>query len=301
MRSKTAYVLSRDPYIITGSFGVLEELPAGPPVTILYHLPWWLHPLGAWRLRRRIDSLRERRKAKVIVCTNERREMWVARALGLTAHWHNHNIHVREDLFRPIDQQPEQCYAAVYAAALDRYKRLELAAEVDPLYVLTYKRGEQGGWDLHREVPALKHAIYNPVFLDEAAVNALYAQAGCGLALSLYEGAMFSSMEYLMAGLPVVSTYSAGGRRVFRDPLYWREVAANPRAIASAVREWAVHPPERGAVRERVLEKLRAHRIRFAARVQNLTGRGGSATAEVERIWRGVGGLAKFQIPASSA
>ncbi|WP_164127899.1 glycosyltransferase, partial [Stenotrophomonas maltophilia] len=56
--------------------------------------------------------------------------------------------------------------------------------------------------------------------LTPEAVNRVYNQAAVGLCLSAVEGAMCASMEYLMAGLPVVSTPSVGGRDVYFDPDY---------------------------------------------------------------------------------
>ena len=66
-------------------------------------------------------------------------------------------------------------------------------------------------------------------------MNRVYNQAAVGLCLSAVEGAMYSSMEYLMAGLPIVSTPSLGGRDVYFDPDYCLIVEPEPAAIRRAV------------------------------------------------------------------
>jgi len=296
MRSNSAYVLSRTPLIVAGSFGLLEELPPGPDITVLYHLPWWLHPAAVIKMRARVRKLQKRRRARVIICTNERRETWFARAGGLVASWHNHNIHVREACFKPSDAAREIKYDAIYAATLDRYKRLALAAGIESLYVLTYKRGESSGWNLHAEYPSLGHAQYNRCFLPEADVNALYGSSNCGLALSRWEGAMYSSMEYLMAGLPMVSTRSSGGRDQFRDDYYWRTVAASPDAVAAGVRAWRKNPPDRQEVRRRVLAKVEEARSRFAQFVVRTGSLGETAAAFQHRVWGGPEGITKIRV-----
>jgi glycosyltransferase involved in cell wall biosynthesis len=49
-------------------------------------------------------------------------------------------------------------------------------------------------------------------------VNQGLARAVVGLCLSTVEGSNYASMEYMLAGLPIVSTPSIGGREVYFDP-----------------------------------------------------------------------------------
>lgn len=48
-------------------------------------------------------------------------------------------------------------------------------------------------------------------------INEIYGQSRCGLILSAEEGACFAAMEYLLCGLPVVTTPNIGGRDEFFD------------------------------------------------------------------------------------
>lgn len=297
MRSKSAYVLYRDPLVVAGSFGLIDDLPAGGPITVLFHPPWWLHPVGALRLRKKIRALGRRRPARVIVCANTWAERCFAAAAGLEARWHNQNIHAREGVFYPEARTPgTQAYEAIYTAALEPYKRMGLARGVPALYVLTYKSGQTGGWDVHKEHPELATAGYNRHFLGEDAVRALYAASDCGLALSRVEGAMWAAMEYMLCGLPVVSTRSFGGRDQFRDDYYWRTVAASPEAVAAGVRAWRENPPDRQEVRRRVLAKVEAGRARFAQFATRLGSTREAVAAFHHRVWGGPEGISRIRV-----
>jgi glycosyltransferase involved in cell wall biosynthesis len=65
----------------------------------------------------------------------------------------------------------------------------------------------------------------------------LLNQAYCGLALSAIEGGMHASMEYLLCGLPVVTTESLGGRSYFLNSNNSIFVDDNSDAVLSAVNE----------------------------------------------------------------
>jgi len=74
---------------------------------------------------------------------------------------------------------------------------------------------------------------------------------------------MYASMQYLLAGLPVVSTKSRGGRDEFFAREYVRIVADNQEAVAAGLREMldCKVPPEE--IRRRTLEKSEQHKTRL--------------------------------------
>lgn len=294
MRSKSAYVLSSKPLVVAGSFDLIDDLPQGPPTTVLYHPAWWLHPSQALRLRRKVRALNRRRPARVIVCANSPEEVWFARMAGLSAALHNQNLHARERVFYP--EVAARRYDAVYAAALKPCKRLSLAKDIESLFVLTYKSGWASGWDLHREYPALGQAGYNREFWNEDAVRSLYAASGCGLALSRVEGAMWASAEYLLCGLPVVSTFSFGGRSYFRHPYYWHQVASSANDVSRAVKKLTADPPDRETVRRHFLTKVETERKRFARAFAPLCGSNETEEAFCSRVWGGEQGIAKLRM-----
>jgi hypothetical protein len=74
---------------------------------------------------------------------------------------------------------------------------------------------------------------------------------------------MYSSMEYLLAGLPIVNTPNLGGRDVYFDPDYCLTVDPDADAVKNAVLELKRRKIPRAYVRERTLEKVKVDRERF--------------------------------------
>ncbi len=74
---------------------------------------------------------------------------------------------------------------------------------------------------------------------------------------------MYASIEYMLAGLPIVSTPSRGGRDVFFDPDYCVVVEPNARAVREAVDALRARNIPREYVRARTLAKLEPERRRF--------------------------------------
>ena len=84
---------------------------------------------------------------------------------------------------------------------------------------------------------------------------------------------MRASMEYLLCGLPVVSTPSIGGRdRYFRSD-YAVICEPNPRAVADAVKEASARNVSRAHVRRAVLDKVAFDRASFLRTLNALIGR----------------------------
>ena len=61
------------------------------------------------------------------------------------------------------------------------------------------------------------------------------SRARVGLCLSEEEGAMFASIEYLLCGLPVVSTPNMGGRDFFFDEKFSQTVDPSEEAVRVGV------------------------------------------------------------------
>jgi glycosyltransferase involved in cell wall biosynthesis len=74
---------------------------------------------------------------------------------------------------------------------------------------------------------------------------------------------MFASIEYLLCGLPVVTTRSIGGRDVFFDPAYVEWVEDDPEAVAQGVRNLIARAPEPEFIRARTLARMEEHRQRL--------------------------------------
>lgn len=143
---------------------------------------------------------------------------------------------VDTDLFRVAPQQCE--YDAVYIAANHPYKRIGLAWRIKRLCLIAKNISPDDFARIelpHSSVtcPNVEGGIYRA--LSPAEVSSFLARSGCGLILSHYEGQNRATIEYLLGGLPVVTTPSRGGRDRYLTPANSIVTEAKSEAIAEAV------------------------------------------------------------------
>ncbi len=203
------------------------------------------------------------------------------RELGLSAHTHNQNLFLREDVFRPLPRV-EPFYDAIYNARISPEKRNELAARLRSVAFVAYRDpGEHDAAAFHAACRALAERVPGGRLLNALTrdgcerlsprqVNVACARARVGLCLSPREGAMRVAVEYQLAGLPIVATPCRGGRDHHLDPETWRVVPADPDAIRDAVAAFEALALPREWVRARTLARLARDRARFVAFVQGL-------------------------------
>jgi glycosyltransferase involved in cell wall biosynthesis len=251
---------------------VIEAIHAGRgsgPITV-FCLVWWSVEAEAGQLLRQLRVLRRRfpDTTVVILCNSPAEEALLA-TLGVPAVVCNHNAFITPDLFVPRQVEPE--WTAVHNGALAPYKRHELAQKIASLAVLTYSRGEYPRY-VEQMRRLLGHAAWVNAqhdgsfeWLSSTAVAAVLNRCRVGLCLSEREGAMYASFEYLLMGLPVVSTPSLGGRDVFFDPDFSEIVAPDPDAVSDAAERWARRNPPRDEIRARALALRREHLERFTS------------------------------------
>ena len=213
-------------------------------------------------------------KHKLLFLCNTQREadlLWLA---GLPAIHLNKNFTVSDTIFRPLPDAVIE-FDAIYNAQFAPFKRHELAAKVGRVALLTYIDGSDGRDEKQKELLAAtlvrspSHVLINPlvegfpVRLSPPEVNAALNRAAVGLCLSAVEGSNYASMEYMLAGLPVVSTPSEGGRDVFFDPEFCVICEPDPEAVRDAVAGLKARNIPRDYIRARTLAKIEPMRRRF--------------------------------------
>jgi hypothetical protein len=196
-------------------------------------------------------------------------------AAGIETMWCNHNAFVDERVFKPL---PDACggnvreFDAIYDARFARYKRHPLAAKVRRLALVHYATPGlcepiwwvQTLWRLRHATIINRHVWrYWPLWLSPKGVAAANNRARVGLCLSAVEGPMLASIQYLLCGLPVVTTESVGGRDAFFDGDNSITVKADPDAVAEAVRLLIERKTDPWAIRERTIERMNEHRARL--------------------------------------
>ena len=195
----------------------------------------------------------------------------IVQADGVAALYCSQNAFVREDIFFPMPGR-RQTFDVIYDAKWADYKRHHLAAAVESLALLTYQVTQDCDCTLEyfqKALSAVRHATWftrpwvaSDPFLAPPEVNAIYNRCRVGLCLSAEEGANYSSIQYLLAGLPVVTTANIGGRDEFFSTTTARWVEDDPRAVADAVADLCAHPVDPLAIRHETLGKIDEHRQR---------------------------------------
>ena len=228
---------------------------------------------------------------------NTPREQQLLRSNGCTALTINHNCLLDDTVFRPMpDVTP--IYDAVCNARLSPDKRPELAREIDKLALIYFYNAFEGSpAEFHATHARLRALMPNASFINRLtpdgcewllgpAINEIYAQSRVGLCLSPIEGAMRASIEYLFAGLSIVSTPSLGGRDYYFDDEFCIIAEPDPRSIREAVDALIARNIPRDHVRSRTLARVERDRRRYIDLVQGLIDRAGGTFQFEDRFWQ---------------
>lgn len=143
---------------------------------------------------------------RVTILLNSKLEMDLAREIMPevdTLHFNNASL-INEKHFEILGQEKE--FDVVYNARPNAFKRHHLTQQVFNKLFVAYE------W----KVTDVDLDSFNPAKiywnLKGSEVGNAVSQARVGLLLSEEEGACYASTEYLLCGLPVISTASRGGR-----------------------------------------------------------------------------------------
>jgi hypothetical protein len=274
------------------------------PALFLLLIYWSIeNPTTFGFMRRNAERHRARfpRHTLLFLC-NTIEEQRLIEGAGFEAIFANQNQLLSEQIFRPLPKATV-AFDAAYNAKLARFKRHHLSAAIERVIHVTYRDLDDMSRSAsraymqrllarspgHRFANDIANGLPKRLTFDE--VNATYSQAAVGLCLSSVEGAMFASMEYLLAGLPIVTTPSHGGRDVFFDPDYCVTVAPDPRAIRDAVSALRLKAIPREVVRQRTLKRVETARQQSLSSIQEVFTRFGLAL-DAAAIWPPTGGSA---------
>jgi glycosyltransferase involved in cell wall biosynthesis len=227
-------------------------------------------------LRRQFDRYRTRHpQHRIVLIANSKEELDRMRRFGFDARFVNKNAFQREDQF-DIWADEEKVYDAVMTARMARWKRIELAQEVNRLAIITVVDEEEYYSEMRDVLPDTtswmnfeNHGSYE--YLSRSEVCRVLNRSRTGLILSAREANNKASIEYLLSGVPVVSTPSKGGRDVFFDEEYCATVEAKPGTVREGVKSMAARDIDPEYIRQQTLDKIRDHRARFLSLVSDLT------------------------------
>jgi hypothetical protein len=213
---------------------------------------------------------------RLIFLTGTRAEQRNLASAGFEAIYANHNQFADAAVFRPTHPVWDRPFHAVYNARFLPYKRHELAVGLTRLALLGYEFGGPAHAQIKTMLPNAFYANEagrdGARWLDDHKVNRVLNLASCGLCLSAVEGAMWASIEYLLAGLPVVTTVNRGGRDLYLDGRFTRWVEPTPESVTRAVDQLVAEqiPPE--FIRVETLRKITAETEEFLGTIAHRLG-----------------------------
>jgi glycosyltransferase involved in cell wall biosynthesis len=210
------------------------------------------------------------RKENVYLLCNSRVEHTRALDDGFeNAQWVHHNCFLdpRVLFIRPA---VPKMYDAVYTGRILPYKRHHLASQVKNAYALRYPTDP--------EKPPSFYADSNSRWLTPDEVCEVLNRARVGLILSELEGGNNATTEYLLCGLPVVSTRiqalgTLGGREEYLDDDNCVYCDPMPEAVKAAVDELCRHPRDPYRIRQRAIDVSEVFIERFIGLLGEILGK----------------------------
>ncbi len=211
----------------------------------------------------------------MMVLTNTPREAELLESARVPAVCVNHNAFVDDRVFAIRPGIPKR-YDAIYDAQISPYKRHYLATDVKSLALISYLNHPSPEMAYARE---MRQRLGEATWLNDPLSSAFRrlgltevaeatSAARVGLCLSESEGAMYASCQYLLCGLPVVTTPSLGGRDFFFEPDFALVVDPTPAAVAAGVNIMAERRLSPESIRSRTLARMRELRGRFISIIQ---------------------------------
>ena len=184
----------------------------------------------------------------------------------------NHNCFINQSNFPLLESAARRRFDAVMNANAGKFKRHYLARDVERLAYVTYSTDDSGKpiWPEETFSPA----YINDRYLGPSDLEEVYRNSCCGLVLSACEGASYATGEFLLSGLPVVSTHSVGGREIWLTPVNSLICDATRESVGAAVGEWRRRTDacevDRAAIREAFVAQAAQHTEAFITALQKI-------------------------------
>lgn len=181
----------------------------------------------------------------IILC-NESFAVRELRILGFNAIFCHHNMILDyENIYQILDV--EKTFDAVCSTRGMKYKRNYLFKGIPNIAIIQHGANE------------FKWVGYEPkwineYFVDSKTVNKITNESHCGIIVSAKEGGNLSTTQYLLAGIPVISTPNEGGRDHYLNNENSIRVSADKQCIKEAVEEAKSRDWDREAIRRGAIE-----------------------------------------------
>ena len=269
------YIISREPFIVISYWfdfvNEYERLKTSLPseVTILFQLGWHVETTErVAEIKRDMELLKSKGFAyEYVFMANSPQESELLLKHGFKSEFCHQNAFLDEKRY-PLIRSSKKTHDAVYIARITPFKRHSLSANITSLRLIGDHHQNEEEY-FNQTLSLLSHVKWDRKVLASKVYKEL-SRAHVGLCLSQEEGAMFVSTEYLLCGIPLVSTRSKGGRSELFDDYSCLIVEDSEDAVKMGVEEMKSRDLNPIKVREKVLRGMNVHREKFISIIQKI-------------------------------
>ena len=258
------YVIDNTMNIVCSSTGVIwrdsfnEELIAraensDKKIFLILWCYWYISNDWLSQYEKNIRRILSHKNIKLYICCNtEDERKRIISKFGISSVYCNHNAFVDSKLFGVLPNNFKK-RDVIYNARFNPIKRHELTYDIDSISYVCWQiedqmqyekiKREKKNFDLLNTLdPKSPQGV---VRFEEKELCQIINESRIGLSLSAIEGANFSSIEYLLCGLPVISTKSIGGRDIFFNRFNSIIIEPQKEALTNAVQSILKNYPNR--------------------------------------------------------
>ena len=171
------------------------------------------HNATEWNFNKTIKIIEQENQdlnlKNICYLANNEIQMKTAKQFGFESILFNHNSFLDENIYKITNNDERRKYNLVLNVRPEKWKRPYLANLVRPLAII---KGLNHRKDDYYDLTKLAPDFINENYLNSSQVVDVYNMSEIGGCFSAAEGACYTSSEFLLCGLPVVSTPSEGGR-----------------------------------------------------------------------------------------
>ena len=305
------YLFNRDPYVLT----VLESINdlqifskiIGEEKDVIYlkFFSWTLFDRPGILERTIFDyknQIKKFPKHKIIFLLNTPEEFRYFKSKGINCRFINHNAFVDPNIFKPINCKKK--YDIIYNGRLEILKRHYLLKSCKNISLLSASvlrsdhskikylnflkkiipNAEILNFDFPKKLSQLSSFEDIPI-LDPREVSSAINKARIGVILSYKEGACYASMEYLLSGIPIVSTANIGGRDIFFDNRFCKTSLSNTYSIKKTISSLLSDniPPD--FIRSVTLNNIQIHVNKMKQLLEEIFLEYGVLNTNIDEVW----------------
>ena len=305
------YIINYEPFIIAvlepiNDFQIFSQIIGkNKEVVYLKFFSWTLFD-NPGILKRTIfdykNHIKKFPKHKIVLLLNTKEEYHYFIKKGINCRFINHNALVDTNIFKPRNIKKK--YDVIYNGRLEIVKRhylLELCKNIGLLsasvlrldnskleYLNKLRKVIPDAQILNFDEPInlseLSSTLNMPI-LNTSKVSRILNESKVGVILSYKEGACYASIEYLLSGLPIVSTANIGGRDVFLDKRFCKTSLSNPYSIKKTISNLLKENISSEFIRSVTMTNIKSHIDKMKILLNEIFIEYGMSNVNIDEVW----------------